>query len=91
MPELDLQLNGDNCWPELREPMERGEVLHGELVGAAFLDHGMVGGAPSVTLRIRLDNGKTVLAETSLRIYMAAAAGFRGAAERAGFHDFWRG
>jgi len=66
---LDLQLEGDNCWPELKE---KG-FIEGEVSGIAGLPHGTVEGRPSVTVRIELPDGQTVLAETTLRLFLAAA------------------
>ncbi len=66
---LDLQLDGDNCWPELKET----GFIEGSLSGIAGLPHGTVEGRPSVTVRIELPDGQTVLAETTLRLFLAAA------------------
>ena len=40
------------------------------------LPGGMVSGAPSVSLVFPLDDGKVVFAETSYRLFMAAAKAF---------------
>lgn len=69
MAYLDLQLDGDNCWPELRE----SGFIEGELVGIAGLPNGTSGGNPTVTVRVTLPDGKTVLAETTLRLFLSAA------------------
>ncbi len=66
---LDLQLDGDNCWPELKE---KGFIT-AELSGIAGLPNGTVEGRPSVTVRIELPDGQTVLAETTLRLFLRAA------------------
>ncbi len=66
---LDLQLDGDNCWLELKE---KG-YIEASLSGIAGLPHGTVEGRPSVTVRIELPDGQTVLAETTLRLFLAAA------------------
>lgn len=77
MPVLDIIMDGDNCWPELKE---KGFIT-GNWVGIARLRRGMVSGAASVTVRIELPDGQTVLAETSLALIENAARAFRVAEE----------
>ena len=72
---IKIALDGDNCWPELREKMERGEVIHignGGSIGLAVLSGGMTSGKPSIMLRIDLPDGRTVMAETSWRLLRTA-------------------
>jgi hypothetical protein len=69
MPGLDLHLSGDNAWPELKEK----EVIRAYVNGIAALPKGTVEGRPSVTVRIDLPDGRTVLAETTLRLLLRAA------------------
>lgn len=71
---LDVFVDGDACWPDLTE---RGFV-EGRWVGIAALSHGTVSGKPTVTVRIDLPDGQTVLAETTLALFQGAAAAFRG-------------
>jgi hypothetical protein len=78
MPSLDIKLDpsihpdGDGCWSDLKErPFE-----HGLLVGIAALEAGMVTGRPSVMLRVETDDGRVILAETSLRLLSAAVRAF---------------
>jgi hypothetical protein len=71
---LNIILDGDNCWPELRE---KGWI-EGKLVAVAALVNGTVEGNPTVTLRIELPDGQTVLAQTTLRLFNGAARAFRG-------------
>lgn len=73
MIELDIVLNGDGCWPELSDR----DVAKGERVAMAALGAGMVSGAPSVTIRIDLPDGRVVLAATSLKLLLTAADAFR--------------
>ena len=42
----------------------------------AALDGGMTSGRPSVMLRFGLPDGRTVLAETSMRLFLTAARAF---------------
>lgn len=85
MPFLPLKIihDGDNCWPDLAEKIERGEVIHLAGVGLelALLPGGMSSGAASVSLRIDLPDGRTVICETSLALLEGAVRGFRGALE----------
>lgn len=72
MPVLSLNFN-EPAWPEL----DRDRIIHvGEgapPIGVAVLEGGMASGAPSVALRVDLPDGKVVVAETSLKLFLAAA------------------
>lgn len=76
MPVLKLQFvgDGDGAWPDLV-----GKKVHHvtTTIGVAGLPGGMESGKPSVSLRLELDDGSTVLAETSLVIFLAAADALR--------------
>ena len=78
MPALQVVLDGDNCWPDLR-----AGFIEGEWVGIARLRSGTVAGKATVTVRIQLPDGQTVLAETTLALLEGAVRAFR-AAEEAG-------
>ena len=73
MPALSIILNGDNAWPELKDK----EIIHlandAPLIQVAVLDGGMTSGLPSVALRLDLPDGRVVVAETSARLFCAAA------------------
>lgn len=69
---LQVILHGDNCWPDLRE---KG-FIEGRWTGIARLKNGTVGGNPTVTIRIELPNGRTVLAETTLALLSSAVKAF---------------
>ncbi len=87
MEELKIHLDGDNCWRDLRDT----RVWTGTISEAGYLDGGMSSGAPSVALRLDVDGStSTMIAETSLRLFLAAAAAFVGKAKRDGV-DCWRG
>ena len=63
MPVINLKLDGDGAWPDLK----REDVIEaGGAIGMAPLAGGMSSGKTSVTLRIDLPDGRTVLAQTSL-------------------------
>lgn len=73
MPGLNICLDGDNCWPDLRE----SGFAKGEIVGIALLANGMVSGAPSVTFRAKLEDGTTALVETSFALLEAGVRTMR--------------
>ena len=69
---IRLILDGDGAFSDLAGHEDR--IIH--LTGVftiASLEKGMVGGAPSIAIRIDLPDGKTVIQETSVRAFMTAA------------------
>lgn len=67
-----IVLNGDGQFPELV-----GKTVHkGEIVAFTALPEGMESGRASVALVIQQKNGEMVFAETSLRMFHAAARAF---------------
>lgn len=83
MTSIDIQLDGDNCWPELREP---GAFDIGQLVGVALLPDAVVTdtftGAerrvPALTLRLHTADGRVVLAQLKVEMLEAIARAMRG-------------
>jgi len=84
MPSITLLLNGDGCWPDLGATEEEidANIASGRLtwlgngskpIQVALLDKGMQSGNPSVSIRFDLPDGKTVVAETSLKLFYTAA------------------
>lgn len=73
MPALTIVMDGDKAWPDLRDK----KILHlgndAPPLQVAVLAGGMASGKPSVTLRVDLPDGRTVLAETSARLFVSAA------------------
>ncbi len=65
-------LEGENAWPDLdnKEVIHLGAGSRGMQV--AVLPGGMVSGKPSVAIRIDLPDGRTVVAETSARLFVSA-------------------
>ena len=76
---LTVILDGEGCWPDLQEKRDEYKVIHvandGEIQVAA-LSGGTTSGRPSVMIRIDLPDGRVVLAETSMRLFLGAAAAF---------------
>lgn len=77
MPSLDINLDGDNAWPDLRTKQDN--IIHlTDGMKLCALDGGMSSGKPSVAIRIDLPDGRIVIAETSARLFVMAAAGIVG-------------
>lgn len=79
MASLNIIMDGDGCWPELKVGTEAVINAMGpdaKPISVALLDDGMQSGRPSVTIRIDLPDGKTVLTETSLRLFVLAGRAF---------------
>jgi hypothetical protein len=70
MTTIDLNLDGDNAWPDLAL---RDDLIHiTGSIGMTALDGGMSSGRASVAMRIDLPDGRPVVVETSLRVLVAA-------------------
>ena len=69
---FNIILDGDNAWPDLKDK----EVVHlgqgAPAIQVAVLDGGMASGRPSVAIRIDLPDGRSVIAETSARLFCSA-------------------
>ena len=76
MPHLKLILDAEPHWPELAQQRER--LIHLENsappIQIASLPGGMASGKTSVCLRLDLPDGRVVLAQTSLALFLTAAA-----------------
>jgi hypothetical protein len=79
MPTITLRLHGDNAYPDLAARPEA--VIHlgndAPPIGITALAGGMASGNASVMLRLDLPDGRVVLAETSLRLFLLAADALR--------------
>jgi len=62
MTVLKIHLDGDGCWPDLAGR----ELVRLELQEVAMLAGGMSSGKSSVSFRLDLPDGRTVIAEQSL-------------------------
>lgn len=69
---LSIHVNGDGVWPDLADK----RIHHASLDSVSALAGGMSSGAASVALRCTLEDGSVVYAETSLRLFLAAARAF---------------
>ena len=80
MLELDVILEGDNAWPDLIDKQD--SIIHVQNITAvARLPKGMASGKSSVSVRIDLPDGQTVIAETSMDLFQAAAQAFKAREE----------
>ncbi len=66
-------LDGEGCWSDLSGK----KVLRATDLQIVSLAGGTTSGAPSVAFRIDLENGQTVVAETSLKLLLTAADLFK--------------
>lgn len=77
MPAMNIHLSGkgpNEEWPDLAEKFKTGKAQHIESdIGVTAIAGGMASGAPSVALRFELADGTTVVAETSLALFLTAA------------------
>ena len=78
---LDVQIDGNNCWPDLVDENGKPEFVVGELIGIARLTNATTTGASSVTLRVELPDGRTILAQTTLALIDVAVMAFKAAEE----------
>jgi hypothetical protein len=82
VPSIDLHLSGDRCWPDLPGLFASGQVVDlmgpsAPPLGMALLPGGMQSGKSSVTFRIELPDGRTLLTETSLALLESAVRAMR--------------
>lgn len=78
---LTLILDGDNAWPDLKDKQKAGKLVWLNDAHPApqitALAGGMMSGKTSIAIRIDLPDGTTVVQETSLTLFLAAADAFR--------------
>ncbi len=66
---LEINLNGDDAWPELRDKdFGAGMVTH-----VCVLPDGTSGGKPSVAIRGKLEDGSEVVLQTTWNLLYTAA------------------
>lgn len=77
MSQVNIILDGDNCWPELRG--KDNLIWMGNdspPIQIAALPGGMESGKTSLAIRLDLPDGSTVCAEMSLALFQAANIAF---------------
>jgi hypothetical protein len=79
MPAIEVNLNGDNVWPDLLPLQIKDKLMHLPDVvwKLAALEGGMISGKVSIALRLDLPNDSVVLTETSLAAWIAATVTLR--------------
>lgn len=83
MPQMTMHLNGDGVWSDLEEKIKADQVIHYQKpIETAMLDGGMRSGKPSIAFRFDLDDGTTVIAETSLELFLAVARAYNARAQQ---------
>lgn len=82
MPHLRIILTGDEAFEDLKDHMENVTHLQNPSMAMARLTKGMISGKSAVAIRINLPDGKVLIAETSMDLFLAAANVFE-ARERA--------
>lgn len=88
MTSIQIILDGDNCWPDLRE-LPEGKLLEAQITGVALLpDAEVVDGftgqprrVPGLTLRIALPDGCIGLAQIKLEMWDAVSRAMTGRLE----------
>lgn len=63
-----------------RESLSGKDVQDGELNAVILMEKGMQSGKPSVYVRVNMPDGKVVLAQTSLALFLTAADGLKARA-----------
>jgi len=73
MPGIQVILDGDGSMPDLADRMDDVIHLTGSEISFHALKTGMTSGKSSVAIRVNLPDGKVVVAETSMRLFLEAA------------------
>lgn len=74
MSHINLILHGDGAFADLGKELEKAVLVPADSpISVALLDRGMVSGRPSVAIRLDLPDGKSVIAQTSARLFVTAA------------------
>ena len=78
MPTIELNLHGDDAWPELRD---KGFIDVGTTVKVARLRGGMASGEDSLAIRLDSPDGVVTIAQTSVAAWKAVTRALEGAEE----------
>lgn len=72
---MNIILDGDNAWPDLKPPLTK-QLIHvandAPPIQVAVLDGGAVSGRPTVAIRVDMPNGQVLIAETTARLFVMA-------------------
>ncbi len=72
MISMILKLNGDDAWPELKDKPIIHLANDAPPIQVCALEGGLASGRPSVAIRIDLPDGRSVIAETTARLFVSA-------------------
>ncbi len=78
MVQLRIILDADRCWPDL----DGVDVVEAKSIEVARMIHGTTSGASAVMIRFNMPDGTTVIGQTTMALFMGAAAAFKGAEAR---------
>lgn len=81
MPTLTLKFEADGLWPDLAGKADKGKLIHlanEAVITIAVLDGGTTKGQPSIAMRFELPDGRTLLAETTARLFVTAGQAIAG-------------
>ena len=74
MLQFHVILNGDGAWPDLEVIAALGKLIEYQSdISVAVLEGGMESGKPSVSFRFDLPDGRVLIAQTSLRLFLQVA------------------
>jgi len=73
---IKLNLEGDGCWNDLKDKINTDQIIWMKdgVIHIAALSKGMKSGKPSISIRLNLPDGRVVVAETSMQLFLTAAA-----------------
>lgn len=67
---LEIIIDREPIWPDLKHFEEADKIA------VAMLDGGMASGKPSIAIRLDMDDGRVIIAQTSARLFCTAARAF---------------
>lgn len=72
---IKVNLEGDGCWKDLKSKINTEDVvwMRDGVIQIAALSKGMRSGKPSLSIRFDLPDGKIVISETSMQLFLNAA------------------
>lgn len=74
MSHINIHLKGEGAFADLGKELEKALLVPANSpIHVALLDGGMASGRPSVAIRLDLPDGKSVVAQTSARLFVTAA------------------
>lgn len=79
---LNIQTQGEACWPDLQARADQLTWLSsGAELSIARLPAGMASGRSSVAIRVDLPDGRVIVVETSMALFLACAQAFAATEE----------